>query len=79
MARVILFGAYGVYVTRESGERHHAPHAHIKLRGDRVASVFLITLRYYHVSEPLPKGLMDQIREEQDRLLEVWSQLNDDE
>jgi hypothetical protein len=77
MARLIRFGNYGVYVPREVGERHHLPHAHIKNRGRRVASVFLLTLEIFDDVEPLPAGLISAIREAQEDLLAAWEELND--
>jgi hypothetical protein len=77
MARIFRFGNYGVYVSREVGERHHLPHAHIKHRGHRVASVFLLTLEFYDVVESLPAGLVDLVRDGQERLLAAWEELND--
>jgi hypothetical protein len=77
MARLIRFGNYGVYVLREVGERHHLPHAHIKNRRRRVASVFLLTLEIFDDIEPLPAGLISAINEAQEPLLAAWEELND--
>jgi hypothetical protein len=78
MVRLLRFGNYGVYVLREVGERHHLPHAHIKHRGNRVASVFLLTLEFYNVVETaLPTDLVDLVREGQEQLLAAWEALND--
>jgi hypothetical protein len=77
MGREIRYRNYGVYVPREVGQRHHLPHAHIKNRGRLVASVFLLTLTFYDVVERLPRELVDLIKADQERLLEVWEELND--
>ena len=75
--RLFRFGNYGVFVPREVGERHHLPHAHIKNRGRRVASVFLLTLEIYDDVEQLPADLMEIVREGQEQLLAAWEELND--
>jgi hypothetical protein len=67
---------WGVYVGREVGERHHLPHAHIQVRGQRVATVFLLTLEYEFVLEELPASLLDEIRERQEVLLDTWEEVN---
>lgn len=77
MARVLRFRNYGVYVLREVGQRHHLPHAHIKDRGRRVASVFLLTLEFYDAVETLPADLLNVVRESQEQLLAAWEAMND--
>jgi len=76
MTRVIQYRNYGVYVNDERGERHHRAHAHIQLRGRRVASVFLETLDYYWEVESVPKELKQLIAARQDVLLDCWEELN---
>lgn len=76
MPRVLKFGNYGVYVLREVGERHHLPHAHIKNRGRRVASVFLLTLEVYNDVEQLPAGVIELVQGAQEQLLAAWEALN---
>jgi hypothetical protein len=78
MGREIRIRNYGVYVGREVGAQHHRPHAHIKDRGRRIASIFLETLTVYHEVERVPRDLLDAIRDQQERLLEVWEALNGD-
>ena len=77
MARVFTYRKYGVYVFREVGERHHLPHAHVKDRRRRVASVFLYTLEFYDVAEQPPAALVELIAERQEELLAEWEDLND--
>jgi hypothetical protein len=76
MPRVLKCGNYGVFVLDERGQRHHRPHAHIKHRGHRVASIFLLTLRVFDETERLPSDLVDHIREHQEELLAAWEKLN---
>jgi hypothetical protein len=77
MARVIRHGNYGVYINDERG-RHGRAHAHIVHRGSRIASIYLETLDFAHGPlEDVPKSLLKRIREEQERLLEAWEELND--
>lgn len=78
MARVFSFRNYGVYVLDERGAPHHLPHAHVKHRGRRVASVFLLTLEIFDQVERLPSELVDAIEANQSALLEKWAELNDD-
>lgn len=79
MARAFRFGNYGVYVLPERGQPHHHPHAHIKHRGLRIASVYLWTLTFCDESEDMPPRLVARIREEQQHLLELWARLNGDD
>jgi hypothetical protein len=77
MVRVIRFhNVWGVYVPREVGERHHYPHAHIQLRGTRIATVFLLTLHYEFGVDEVPKELKREIAARQDDLIAVWEELN---
>jgi hypothetical protein len=76
VARIIRYRNYGVYVNDSRGESHHRPHAHILLRGTRVASVFLETLDYYWEVESVPKELKHLIEAGQDDLLDSWEALN---
>jgi hypothetical protein len=76
MVRVIHLRNYGVYVADERGVRHHSPHAHIKERGRRIASVHLVTLEVLHQVSPIPDDLMELIRQRQDMLLQEWEALN---
>ena len=78
MTRAFRFRNYGVYVLDERGGPHHRPHAHVKHRGRRIASVFLETLTVFDDSEPLPTELIMRIREEQDTLVALWVDLNDE-
>ncbi len=79
MTRAFFSGNFSVYVLDEHGARHHRPHAHIKMRGRRVASVFLETLDVYNATERLPKDLIDRIQDEQEALVALWSELNEHE
>lgn len=78
MPRVFSYRNYGVYVLDERGAPHHLPHAHVKHRGRRVASVFLVSLEVVNATERLPKDLIEMIESEQSALLEAWRELNDD-
>ena len=78
MARVFRFRNYSAYVLDERGAPHHRPHAHVKHRDQRVASVFLETLELFNVVERLPPELIKEIAAKQSALLEMWMELNDD-
>ena len=79
MPKCFQYRNYSAYVLRERGERHHLPHAHIKVRGTRVAAVYLTTLTIYDTSERLPKGLIKRLHEEQESMLELWMELNEND
>jgi hypothetical protein len=74
--RFLTHGNYGVYILREVGQRHHLPHAHVKHRRRRVASVFLLTLEFYDEVERPPADLVAHIAEHQEELLAAWEELN---
>jgi hypothetical protein len=76
MVRVLRVRKYGVYVLREVGERHHLPHAHIKDRGRRIASVFLLTGTLYDVVEDVPDDVIEEIEQCRDVLFDSWEELN---
>jgi hypothetical protein len=76
MVRVLHLRNYGVYVADERGERHHSPHAHVKERGRRIASVHLVTLETLIEIDTVPNDLMDLIRDNQELLLAEWEALN---
>ena len=76
MTRVLHFRNYGVYVADERGERHHMPHAHIKHRGQRIASIHLVSLEMLAQVESVPSELMALIHERQDDLIAEWERLN---
>lgn len=76
MTRVIEFRNYGVYVNDERGSQHHSPHAHIKHRGRRIASMHLVTLTMFVELEPVPSELLELFRENQAVLLAEWERLN---
>ncbi len=78
MGRVIFFRNLGVYVWDERGSPHHPPHAHVYRRGQRLASIFLLTLEVFNQVERLPSDLLDMIRDEQASLLAEWVRLNGD-
>jgi hypothetical protein len=78
MARAIRFGNCGVYVYDERGAPHHRPHAHIKHRGRRIASIFLETLVVFDQVEPVPGELLEEIRAQHEVLIDLWLELNDD-
>ena len=78
MPRVLSYRNYGVYVLDERGSPHHLPHAHVKHRGRRVASVFLVSLEVINAIERLPPDLVKMIASQQYALLEAWKELNDD-
>lgn len=76
MARVLHIRNYGVYVNDERGTQHHLPHAHIKNRGARIASVFLITLTVFNEEEPVPADVLEFISTRIGDLLAEWERLN---
>ncbi len=76
MVRILHLRNYGVYVADERGERHHSPHAHVKERARRVASLHLVTLEILHQISPVPDDVMELIRGNQELLLEEWEALN---
>lgn len=78
MPRVLRLRNYGVYVHDERRAPHHRPHAHVQVRGRRVASVFLETLAQFNVIEAIPDDLMELITERQTDLLDEWERLNDE-
>lgn len=67
---------YGVYVFDERGVGHNRPHAHIRKRGTRVASIFLDTGVLLDVVERLPAGLHEEILVDVDVHLDTWESLN---
>jgi hypothetical protein len=77
MPRAFRFGNYAVYIYDERGAAHHRPHAHIKFRSQRVASVFLETLEVFLALESLPADLIEQLRTHQDSMLDLWTELNE--
>lgn len=78
MVRVFSSRNYGVYVFDERGSPHHLPHAHVKHRGKRVASVFLVSLEVFNEVERLPSEILKEIKAQQSALLAKWMELNDD-
>lgn len=78
MPRILTFGNYGVFVLSERGHRHHLPHAHIKFRGERMASIFILTLEVFDDNGRLPSELLEYIGEQQEKLIEAWEELNGD-
>ena len=79
MTRAFGIRNFDVYVLCEHGQPHHHAHAHIELRGTRVASVFLETLEIFDMYEQIPKELVEVIHEKQEELIDLWSELNEDE
>ena len=77
MTRAFAFGNLAVYILDERGAPHHHAHAHIKRKGQRVATVFLATLTLIDQNEPLPKDFLDRLAQEQPNMIELWSQLNE--
>ena len=78
MGRVIFLRNLGVFVCDEQGSQHHLPHAHVCRRGQRLASVFLLSLEVFNEVERLPSELFDEIRAGQQALLAEWIRLNGD-
>jgi hypothetical protein len=76
MVRVLHINNYGVYVADERGERHSSPHAHVKCRGRRIASIHLLSLEMLNQIEPVPTEVMDMIQANQENLIAKWEQLN---
>jgi hypothetical protein len=76
MPRVLRFRNYGVYVNDERGTQHHLPHAHIKNRDSRIASLSLFTLTLFDVVEQVPNELLQLIEEHLEALLAEWERLN---
>lgn len=78
MVRVHSHSNWGVYVPREVGERHKGPHAHLKLRGSRIATVQLMTLKWQLGTEKVPKDLVEWVEAHQEQLLAQWEEFNGD-
>jgi hypothetical protein len=78
MGRIIFFHKLGVFVWDERGSPHHLPHAHVCRRGQRLASIFLLSLELFNEVEPIPSELLIEIRAGQDALLTEWMRLNCD-
>ncbi len=78
MARVLRFRNFGVYVLDERGSPHHLPHAHIRLRGQHVASVFLLTLELFNVAGDIDGDLVAELEDHHAELLAAWEELNGD-
>jgi hypothetical protein len=78
MPRILTYGNYGVFVLQERRQRHHRPHAHIKHRGQRIASIFLLSLEVFDAIERLPSDLLTHMHEHHDELLAAWEKLNGD-
>ena len=78
MARILKFRIFGVYVFDERGAPHHLPHAHIRRRGQHVASVFLLTLEPFNVVDDLGGDLIAELATCQDVLVAAWEELNSD-
>jgi hypothetical protein len=76
MTRVLHLSNYGVYVADERGERHHSPHAHVKERRRRIASIHIISLEVIKAIAPIPAEVMDLIRDNQEALIAEWERLN---
>jgi hypothetical protein len=76
MVRVLRIANYGIYVADERGERHHSPHAHIKHRGRRIASVHIVSLEVFKQIEPVPAEVMQLMLDSQEALIAAWEQLN---
>jgi hypothetical protein len=78
MPKILVYGSYAVFVLSERGQRHHLPHAHIKQRGNNIASIFLISLEVFDAIERLPPNLVRHICDHQAKLLAAWEDLNGD-
>jgi hypothetical protein len=78
MPRILLYESYAVYVFDERGQPHHLPHAHIKVKGRRVASIYLLTLDVFDDVERLPPSLLAYIGQHHEELLAAWERLNHD-
>ena len=76
MTRVLHLSNYGVYVADERGERHHSPHAHVKHRGRRIASIHIVSLEVFKQVETVPAEVMELMRANQDALIAEWERLN---
>jgi hypothetical protein len=76
MGRVLHLANYGVYVGDERGSPHHSPHAHVKHRGRRIASVHILSLEMLKQIEPVPAEVMELMRDNQEALIAEWERLN---
>lgn len=76
MTRVLHLSNYGVYVGDERGGRHHSPHAHVKHRARRIASVHILSLEVIKQLAPVPIEVMELMRENQEALITEWERLN---
>ena len=79
MGTAFRHGNYVIQVLPERGQPHHRPHAHILLRGARVACVYIETLALYDVIENLPRSLLNRLKAEQETMLDLWVELNEGE
>lgn len=76
MMRVLRIPNYGVYVGDERGGKHHSPHAHIKHRGRRIASVHILSLEVFKQIAPVPAEVMQLMLDNQETLIAAWERLN---
>jgi hypothetical protein len=77
MARAFTLGNLTVYVFDERGAPHHRAHAHIRRKGQQIATVLLETLTLIDAYEPLPKPFLDRLAEEQENMIQIWIDLNE--
>ena len=78
MGRVTFYRNVGVFVWDERGSPHHLPHAHVYRRGQRLASVFLLSLEFFNEVDRIPRDVVEKIKDEQQSLLAGWVRLNGD-
>jgi hypothetical protein len=77
MTRAFRHRNYGVYIGEERGERHHLPHAHIKLRRTLICTINLITLEPLQSGKRVPTELVGELKARQEEMLEIWEGLNE--
>ncbi len=69
-------GNYKLTVNDERGSPHHLPHGHVLHGSDRVASVFLLSGRFFDEVERLPRPVVAMVRDALGTALGEWERLN---
>ena len=74
---VFEYKDFVVKVYFSDADRHHAPHFHVWVGGESVASVSLTTLTPL-VGGPLPRRITRVLAERIDEIREAWDECNAD-
>ena len=75
MPTVFQQGSFAVKVYFSDTDRHRAPHFHVWIEGESVASVSLATLTPF-VGGPLPRSIRKVLEERIDEIWEAWHEHN---